>query len=71
MLFLFVKTKGYNDLIIKIRGDRWPSMGIHSDKSHRSYVCFFNYFKHGNIPFLIITDIDSRKLEVEEIKCIY
>lgn len=71
MLFLFVKTKGYNDLILKIRGDRWPAMGFHSDKSQRSYVWFFIYFKLGNNPFLIIIDIDSRNLEVEEIKFIY
>jgi len=71
-IVVFCETKASVDLLTRrLRGDGWPALGIHGDKTQEERDWVLGEFKLGEKnPIMIATDVASRGLDVKNIKLV-
>jgi ATP-dependent RNA helicase DDX5/DBP2 len=71
-MIVFCETKASVDLLTRrLRGDSWPALGIHGDKTQEERDWILGEFKLGETnPILIATDVASRGLDIKDIKLV-
>lgn len=68
-VLIFTETKkGADQLTRLLRGEGWPALAIHGDKTQQERDWVLAEFKSGKSPLMIATDVASRGLDVKEIK---
>ena len=62
-ILIFTETKrGCDDITRKLRGDGWPALSIHGDKSQQERDWVLAEFKAGKNPIMVATDVAARGL---------
>ncbi|KAI5479913.1 ATP-dependent rna helicase dbp2 [Pseudohyphozyma bogoriensis] len=62
-VLIFIATKRVADELTRyLRGDGWPALAIHGDKSQAERDWVLAEFKSGKSPIMIATDVASRGL---------
>ena len=65
---VFTKTKhGADRLVRHLRGNKYRSDAIHSDKTQNRRIDIMNAFRSGRISVLVATDIAARGIDVDGI----
>lgn len=68
-ILIFAETKrSCDELVRKLREDRYPALAIHGDKEQRERDWCLEEFRNGNSPILVATDVASRGLDVKGCK---
>ncbi len=64
----FVETKrGADQLTRSLRGDGFPAMAIHGDKTQDERDRVLRDFRAGQVLILIATDVAARGLDIKEV----
>jgi ATP-dependent RNA helicase DDX5/DBP2 len=67
-MIMFVETKrGADQLTRSLRGDGFPAMAIHGDKTQDERDRVLRDFRAGQVLILIATDVAARGLDVKEV----
>jgi ATP-dependent RNA helicase DDX5/DBP2 len=65
---MFVETKkGCDQLTRSLRGDGYPAMAIHGDKSQDERDRVLRDFRDGRVNILIATDVAARGLDIKQV----
>jgi ATP-dependent RNA helicase DDX5/DBP2 len=66
---IFAETKRkVDEIVMGLRKDGVPAMGMHGDKEQRERDYVLGEFKKGSTPFLVATDVASRGLDVKDVQ---
>ena len=62
-ILIFVETKkGFDQVTLQLRMDRWRALSIHGDKSQDERDWVFAEFKSGRSLIMTATDVAARGL---------
>jgi ATP-dependent RNA helicase DDX5/DBP2 len=68
-ILIFAQTKKGADQLTRImRGEGWPALAIHGDKTQIERDRVLNEFRTGRSPIMIATDVAARGLDVKDVK---
>jgi len=68
LILIFVETKrGADTLEQRLRRLGFPAASIHGDKSQREREDALRYFKNGECPILVATDVAARGLDIPHV----
>ena len=68
---MFVETKrGCDTLTRSLRGDGFPAMAVHGDKTQEERDRVLRDFRAGQVLILVATDVAARGLDIKEVQTV-
>ena len=70
-MIIFASSKRRADELTRaLRGDGWPALCLHGDKTQEEREWVLHEFKEGRQPLLIATDVAQRGLDIKDVRCV-
>lgn len=68
-ILIFTQTKkGADQLQRALRGEGWPALAIHGDKTQQERDSTLAEFRSGRSPIMVATDVAARGLDVKDVR---
>jgi len=68
-ILIFTQTKkGADQLQRALRGEGWPALAIHGDKTQQERDATLAEFRSGRSPIMVATDVAARGLDVKDVR---
>ncbi|GJD08527.1 ATP-dependent RNA helicase DBP2-A [Galdieria sulphuraria] len=60
--------KKADELTRSLRGNGWPALAVHGDKSQQERDWVLSQFRSGKQPLMVATDVAARGLDIKDVK---